>query len=274
MAKNACCVWDLVIPEKAIKLDNLKTWLKDVAKCWCFQLEKGEKTGYEHYQIRLSLKQKSRQCPTPVKEAHYCPTSDANKDNQFYVMKAETRIKGPWTDADEEVYIPRQFRGLLEKLTPWQKYVIESRETFDTRSINLIFDPIGNKGKSTLASLGEIHYGGFVCPQINDHKELMQAVCNHYMDHNIRDSRLLFIDLPRAYDKSNLGNMMAAIETIKNGKLYDLRYHSKTWWIDSPTIWIFTNMEPNLEHFSKDRWKIWVINAHLELIPLNEAIKD
>jgi hypothetical protein len=60
-------------------------------------------------------------------------------------------------------------------------------------------------------------------------------------------------------DKDRLNGIYTAIEQIKKGKLYDLRYKYKCYWIDSPCIWVFTNREPDENLLSRDRWKIYEI---------------
>ena len=44
--------------------------------------------------------------------------------DMFYVMKDETCVEGPWDEREGEKltqYIPRQYRGKLEQLYPFQK---------------------------------------------------------------------------------------------------------------------------------------------------------
>ncbi|WP_445772263.1 hypothetical protein, partial [Rheinheimera sp.] len=54
-------------------------------------------------------------------------------------------------------------------------------------------------------------------------------------------------------------------EQIKKGKLYDTRYKYQEYWIDSPQIWVFSNIEPDLSMLSLDRWRIWTINEQQQL---------
>lgn len=136
--------------------DSVKCVLREWAKKWVFQLEESD-SGYVHYQGRVSLVKKRR-----VRELisassgkllagwHWCATSSACSNNMDYVMKADTRKEGPWSDTDMEVYIPRQFRGLT--LRPWQKQVIDLSNVFDDRTIHLVYDQQGGHGKSTLAN--------------------------------------------------------------------------------------------------------------------------
>lgn len=258
MAKNAVCPWDFTLSQKGVTVEELKTKLKDTCKSWCFQLEKGKETDYLHYQGRVSLKVKSRKGPALFPGIHWSPTSKANQDNMFYVTKDDTRVEGPWADTDKEIYIPKQYRDI--KLYPYQQQIIDSRNIFDVRCIDAIIDFDGNNGKSTVAALGEILYGGIDCPAINDCTKLVQYVYNYCMDNDVRDPKLIFMDLPRAMNKESLYGMYSAIEQLKKGKLVDDRNHGKCWWIDAPRVWVFSNHVPDLSLMSTDRWRLWTIN--------------
>lgn len=236
---------------------------------YVFQLEKGD-SGYIHYQGSFSLVKKRRKAELlkllTVQFEHLAPlTNTSLQEGGFnYFMKADTREDGPWSDKDEEQYIPRQYRHIT--LYPWQEDVIEISRKFDTRTINMIYDPVGNIGKSTVASITELMFKGIDLPPVNDYKELIQVACDICMAKKVRDPSPIMVDMPRAMNKDKLFGIYSAIEQIKKGKLYDMRYHYKEWWIDSPAIWVFSNMEPDLNLLSKDRWKIWRVQD-LKLIP-------
>ena len=114
------CVWDFTIPAEKTNLDSLKDILKEHCKKFVFQLEEGE-SGYKHYQGRVSLKVKARKGPKLNLTEHWSITSGENKDNDFYVMKSDTRIGGPWSDKD--LYIPRQSRNII--LKKWQQEIAD-----------------------------------------------------------------------------------------------------------------------------------------------------
>jgi hypothetical protein len=265
--RSPICVWDTTVSCESHTVDSLKKLFTEHCKKWCFQKEKGAKTGYEHFQCRVSLKLKTRM-PTMagIHPDAWSPTSDENKKNDFYVMKSDTRIDGPWKDDDEEVYIPRQYRNIT--LRPWQTKVIEMSKQFDDRHINVIFDPKGNHGKSLLASYCALFHNGIDLPPINDSKQLMEAMYGVCSSRKIRQCGPVFVDLPRALDKSRLYGLFSAIEMIKKGQLIDLRYAYKEWWIDSPNLWIITNYNPeewsNL--LSSDRWRIYTFDDSNNLI--------
>lgn len=263
-SKSAIAVWDFTINKDRAECETIKSRCREWGKKWSFQLEEG-KEGYLHWQGRISLKSKVRASPDwDDWGCHFSPTSDENKTNTFYVTKMDSRVDGPWSDNDTEVYIPRQFRNLT--LRPWQQKVLEDSEIFNDRIINMVVDGGGNKGKSTLAAICELRHGGIDLPPVNDCKELLQAACDICIAKNTRDPKIMFVDLPRAFDKSRLHGIYSAIEQIKKGKLVDLRYSYKEWWIDSPAIWVFSNREPDLSMLSQDRWRVWTFSEQMDLI--------
>lgn len=256
-------VWDFTIPLQNASPDQIMDICRGHCKKWTFQSEKGEETGYEHFQGRVSLTKKQRLAG--IKKiftfdgAHFTPTSTCNKDNMFYVMKATTRLAGPWSNEDKETYIPRQYRGFMERLLPWQQTIWDQRDEFQPRTINIVFDPIGKQGKSTLASLFELHNAGIDVPPCNDGEKLVQSLCNILVNRKCREPKVLFVDMPRSMDQSKLYGMYTAIEQIKKGKVYDFRYSYTDWWFDAPQIWVFCNTEPHMGYVSRDRWKFWRI---------------
>lgn len=248
---------------------DVKAAVKTLFKKWAFQKEKGD-SGYVHFQGRGSLFKKRRLCELKklfedkgYGDVHLSPSSNNSQVGEcFYVMKDDTRIEGPWTDKDqeeEEVYVPRQYRGLKDNLRPWQQEVWDSADEFDPRSIHLIYDPTGNNGKSTVASLMDLYRRGIDLPPMNDAEKLIQSVADIFIARELRQPKVVFVDLPRAMDKRKLGGLYTAIEQIKKGKVYDVRYHYKEWWFDSPQIWVFTNIEPDLSMLSRDRWVLHTI---------------
>ncbi len=256
MTTNAICTYDFTTSRGVItKVDFIKK-LNKFAKKWCFQLEKGLKTGYEHWQGRLSLKVKSRLTDLVARwdmKTHFSITSKCNQRNNFYVMKEETRLEGPWLSEDnEDSYIPRQIREIT-KLYPWQESVIEKSKVWDTRHIDVIVDKEGNIGKSILVGWMRAYKLGKVLPYCNNFKDIMRMVCN------MPTATTYVIDMPRAIDKEKLHSMYSGIESVKNGYAYDDRYHFTEKNFDCPNIWVFTNTVPDMSLVSMDRWRIWMV---------------
>lgn len=265
-----CYVWDFTCSYEHDRwISGSEKPLKDLLLKKCkkhaFQLEKGTETGFIHWQGRVSLHSKKRLKSLRVHfedsvlcAAHWSITSAPNKGNVFYTTKEDTRVAGPWLDTDEVIYIPRQIRE-MEALRPFQKSIIDSAEVWDTRTINLLFCPNGNIGKSLLVGYCRAHKIGRALPPINDHKDLMRMVCD------LPTSKMYLFDMPRAQNKDRLYGLYGAVETIKDGYAYDDRYHFKEKVFDCPVIWIFTNLLPEMSMLSKDRWKVWRVDEDYEL---------
>jgi hypothetical protein len=272
MTESALAVWEFRCNE--CELESFKSRLRQVFKKWVFQLEESD-GGYRHYQGRGSLiKRRRKQELLPVlrsaglDDLDVRPTITTEHTKEaFYQTKADTRVDGPWKDTDTELYIPRQYRGLMDRLYPFQQKVIDSVFEFDSRAIQLVYCQFGAKGKSTIAALCCLHYGCIRIPAVNDAEKLIASVCDILHAKKERNPRAVFLDLPRAMDKTKLRGIYTAIEEIKCGYVYDLRYTYKDWWFDSPAVWVFTNIEPQMDYLSPDRWKIWTINYVYELVP-------
>jgi len=272
---NELATWDFTLSaEKNEDEKVLKDNLRIICKKWVFQLEKGEVTGFLHYQGRISLIKKKRlnalinlfKTLPNWKGVHFTPTSNAGTTNFNYVMKLDTRIKGPWTDKDEIIYIPRQVREMGE-LRPFQKYIVDNYHIWNTRDINIIYCETGNLGKSLLVGYMRAHKLGRALPPVNDYKDLLRMVCD------LPTSRCYLFDMPRSLNKDRQYQFFSAIETIKDGYAYDDRYNFKEKVFDCPNIWIFTNTIPETEMLSEDRWKIWTINKkNFELEEYNECM--
>ena len=277
---NPVCTFDFTIPacigereepEHYVNEQEIKDWCREHTKKWAFQLEMSEE-GYLHFQGRVSLKQKKRldYVKKNLKlypQMHWSITSTANRDNFFYVMKEDTRIEGPWTDKDVEIVIPRQIREIVDNKEwyPWQRYLMDHIHDWEPRTVNCIYDPVGNKGKSTVSTYLCVTRAACQIPTCNDYKDVLASVID-------RDKLGAYlIDMPRGIHKESLGNFYGAIETIKSGNASDKRYKFREVFFDSPNVWVFTNILPDKNLLSKDRWKIWSINSKKELVPYEEG---
>jgi len=251
-------------------MEEIKTILVEYCKKWTFQQEECPETKRKHFQGRLNLKEKTfseKSCAKLLKvNWRLSVTSKNNKDNDFYVAKEGSRIDGPWKDTDVEIYIPENVRNI--NLYPWQQQTIDSAEIKDDRTVNVIIDKKGSSGKSTIARFMECREKAIWLPPMNDPKELMQAMCCICMDKKLRNPKLVYINLPRAMDQTRINGIFNTIEQIKDGKLYDFRYHYKKYYIESPQIWIFMNIRPDTNALSNDRWKLWEIDEDKKLISI------
>lgn len=270
-----CYVWDFTLPRLDLDENILKDNLRKQCKKYSFQLEKGE-SGYEHWQGRVSLiKKKSLKALinsfsvyTHWAKAHFSITSSNAKGDMFYVIKDDTRIDGPWTEKDEIKIITTQMKlfnswGLL----PWQETAKEICQQFCLRTIDLIYDPIGNAGKSLFSE--HMEYEGLAeeIPPFRMMDDIFQWVATRPI------KSAYIVDMPRGMKKDKLGDFYSGIEVIKNGVAYDKRYTAKKIRFNRPRVFVFTNTLPALDLMSKDRWCIWTISKN-ELVKWNDLLEN
>lgn len=263
-ADNAIYCWD--ITWKYIEdepREEVQDWCETHCDKWAFQLEKGQKTGYMHWQLRVSLITKARVPPKLSAGARYSPTSNENRNNFDYVTKDHTRLEGPWKwDEFVEKFIPWHLKDKELSLWPWQQVVWDSAniENRNERQINVIVDEIGCQGKSVISSLMDLHGRGYDITAWNDFKIVTQSLQNILSTEKNRDPKVLIFDLERGRNQQELAGLYTAIERIKKGKVEDWRYKHQKWWYHPPVIWVFMNTMPLRSLCTNDRWVFWTIN--------------
>lgn len=243
--------------DSACLIRELKQW----AKKWAFQLEKCPTTDRLHFQVRLSLIKPKRlteimsQCTI---KGNWSITSEATHKgcNFNYVMKADSRVEGPWIDTEYEDPPPltRQLVAFQEREKyPWQVQIEQWCGELDDRSIKLIYDDIGNSGKSIMSEYLEYHRKAFEIPPLKDMEDIMQFCMS------FKAQTVYLIDMPRAMKKDKLAGFYSGLESLKNGYVYDKRYAAKRRRFDRPQVIVFTNKMPEWSFMSKDRWQPWVM---------------
>ncbi len=275
---NSIACFDMTMSRTQCEADELQEWLKTNTKKWGFQGEVGAE-GYKHWQGRFSLIKKTR-LSTLIKTFPWkggddgsvrlsCTSDNARQEINFYnyVTKDDMTATGErYTDKD--TYIPRQIKKIKE-LKIWQQTIITLLEKPDDDHINVIIDGEGYSGKSTLALWAECHGLGFAMPPVSDMKDMMQIAME------MKQQRAYFIDIPRSVDQTRMTSFWAGIESLKRGKVYDLRYKYRQKLIDAPHIWVFMNQEPNINAITTRRWKLWRIEEEeLVRIPMAELMKE
>lgn len=250
-------------------LDSAKliTELRQWCKKWTFQLEKCPTTDRLHFQGRCHLFSKKRESEIASQctfKAHWTPTCDAVHQGQNfnYVMKADSRIEGPWIDTEyeEPPVLTRQLVNFTQhEKRPWQKQVEEWCGELDDRSIKLIFDEIGNSGKSIMSEYLEYQGLAFEIPPLKDMEDIMQFCMS------FKSQKVYLIDMPRAMKKDKLCGFYSGLESLKNGYVYDKRYAAKRRRFDRPQVVVFTNVMPEWSYMSKDRWEPWVMQPDYSL---------
>lgn len=109
-------------------------------------------------------------------------------------------------------------------------------------------DTKGNVGKSWLC--GALYERGLACivpPTIDTVTKMMQWVASGY-----RGEPYIVIDIPRSWKWSK--ELYTAVESIKDGLVYDTRYSAKMRNIRGVKVLCLTNETPKLDKLSVDRW--------------------
>lgn len=272
--------WDFRANEDYYTASQLITFCKQYAKKWAFQKEKGD-SGYVHWQGRISLfKRKFKhQVWQYFKDENMAvpnylePT--VNKEfrtgSQFYVLKKETRIEGPWTDHNLEdqktdtrlVTFANVLRD-TSNMYPFQLEILSSGTVEilqrDLRVVNLVVDTKGNSGKSSIAKYIHTYRKGYDMPVLNDFEKIIYTTCNILKGNNDTNPGIMLFDMPRAMAKNKLHGIFSAFEQIKKGYVYDLRNKYKDWDFIPPSVWVFVNESLDLSMLSSDRWRLYKIS--------------
>lgn len=269
--------YDLTLDASACDVQTFKCFLHQWAKKWAFQVEEGSESGYRHYQCRMRLYNKRRLSEIISRTAHFwegksrhwsVTSANVHEGQNFnYVMKADTRVEGPWTDQDFEAppVLTRQLRSFAqEQFYDWQKQVKEMCYEQDDRTIKLIWDTEGAAGKSIMAEYLEYNDLAFEVPAMRQMEDIMQCVMS------VKVHKCYLIDMPRAMKKDKLCDFYAGLEALKNGVAYDTRYHFKKKRFDRPQVIVFSNRLPLWEFLSLDRWEVWMMkrDKSLERFPV------
>lgn len=253
-------------PSLKTQVKAMKRFLKAVATSWTFQLERAPTTSTLHFQGRLTLKVRMRRSQIQAKLVDYCnkaahwsrEVAGGEEASSDYCSDPEKRApgqySGPWTSSSAKPYIPPQFRG---KPNAFQQEVIERLKNQNTRQILAVVDERGNIGKSWLSGfLGSRGEGLTIPASVKDSNALLQYV-HSFVTADPAKQWTIILDVPRSMEQRDWPNWLAAIESIKNGVVHDLRYHGRVTYFHWPKLVIFTNAKPPEAHLSSDRWDFW-----------------
>ena len=244
-------------------LGMFKDLLTEFGEKWIFQLE--DTGDNPHYQAFINLKERKR-LNTFIKEwndynfevdddtiidfkgSEITPASKAGKKSlQDYVMKADTRIAGPW--ANKNVYMGED---LPSKLLPWQDYILNDiKGPVCDRTINWLVDTSGCMGKSKFCKYVNYYKHGTKLTY-GSTKDLLYLVSKY------ANEQAYIFDLTRTKPRDFASqDVYATIEEIKNGDFINLKYDCEKVIMRVPHIWVFSNSPPEMGNLTKDRWKIW-----------------
>jgi len=211
------------------------------------------------------------------------------KENINYCSKIVDRVVNTRVHTNFKFYDGSdiKFMNEVESRRPFQQSIIsmvlnQQENDFlpaSDRSIIYIDDRLGNMGKSKIVKWFTHKFPNKVASfSANSDAQLRSAAID------AGERSLIFVDLPRATSQlkeynDKLGNILAALEDIKNGCISSSFYGQyRNILYDSPHMIIFANTAPPNNLLSNDRWKLYTINHQFELIAqkndLNESLKN
>lgn len=196
--------------------------------------------GYKHWQIRLQTSNKDffKWCKRNIPEAHVEEATDS--------WEYERKEGVYWCSNDTNEIRKLRFGEPNKK----QKWVLKALKNQNNRQVLVWYDPLGNQGKTWLVGhLWEQGKACYVPPTLGTPKEIIQWVHSSY-----NDEGLIIIDIPRSWKWNEA--LYTAIETIKDGLVYDPRYSAKMKNIRGVKVLCMSNTMPRVSALSSDRWII------------------
>lgn len=206
--------------------------------------EVGE-NGYKHYQCRVVFKSEKDWAhlksvfagvgsitPSHVRDFKYC-----EKEGKFY--RSWEKVLNKFADLN---------------LLGWQGMAVADLSEQNDRQITVIVDPEGNNGKSWLTKYLVCNRICNLVPVLGDYKDMMR-ICM------AKAGTGYVIDMERTQNPAKATGLWRAIESVKNGYLFEDRYNFRDMWIEPPKVLVLTNDNPPIETLSADRWRIYGI-AH------------
>lgn len=205
---------------------------------WTIAYEVG-RDGYRHIHVRLNARSTFEELQQSFPGVHI---EEGSTDEDWYERK-----DGHFVSSEDTVDVRRCRFG---KLRPNQQEVLELLDRQSDRQVLVWFDSTGGIGKSFFTRwLVERRRAYYVPPTVDNSKQIIQYVCAGY-----KGQPYIVIDIPRSAKWNQ--SLYTAIESIKDGLVYDTRYTAKIRDIWGCKILVLTNTMPNLDALSKDRWII------------------
>jgi len=213
---------------------------------YVFQEEKGE-SGTPHLQGVVSLKKRMRWTEFGLpKDIHWECVKHVPLCYE-YCSRASKRFGKCWS---LKYPIPLKLKILDEaNFNDWEKDVVNFIKTEpDDRTIYWLWSAKGGIGKSTFCKYLAYTFNAILCG-----KGQYSDIINIMFKANMDKTNLVVFDLPR-----NNGNKISysALEAIKNGLIVNTKYETGSKLFNSPHIIVFSNMAPETDSMSLDRWVI------------------
>lgn len=230
-------------------LDQFKSVLNVLGK-WVFGYETAPTTGTKHLQGYINLNTKERITGLIKKLGsgiHFEKCKGSEIDNIKYCTKA-----GKW---ESNFHKEKKSLKVIKDLRPWQQSILDmSNNEPDERTINWIYDPIGNNGKTAFSKY-MISKGRAIVATAGDAKDIANLLTNCIESgYDLNDNTTFIFNIARAGHVS-----YKALEGVKDGLMTNIKYEAKQLVFNSPHVYVFSNDLPDFKALSTDRWSVWTI---------------
>lgn len=219
--------------------------------------EVGSKTGTKHLQGYAYFKNPHRlvACKKINDKAHWEIAKGSPKDNLSYCTKEDSEAVVVGFDVEKTFQDKLKDRIYLKfldvKWKPWQAKIIELvNSEADSRTINWVYDKVGNSGKSYLTKYLALTHEIIIA---DGKKDNIFNQVNRKLNEEEKEFKIVVLDIPRSSEGYiNYG----VLEQLKNGLIYSGKYEGGICLFDDVHVIVFANFLPELEQFSLDRWNI------------------
>lgn len=186
---------------------------------------------------------------------------NAKWEHQVYCTKGENIFTN---------YDPWKPIKVIKELYPWQDAVYSmTKDEPDDRTINWVYDPDGNNGKSQFCKFLCVKNKKLFYFSGGKSSDITSQLVLAYNKNGLVPETVL-VNVPRCNDGNISYN---ALEQIKDGLVNTPKYEGGTIIFNSPHVWVFSNHSPDTYKMTNDRWKLWRIeDKNLVLIDIPDDI--
>jgi hypothetical protein len=152
---------------------------------------------------------------------------------------------------------PLKIEPLVDWL-PWQSKLLHEIETYasdDDRTINWIWDPFGNSGKTFFVK----HLADYRDAFVSSHGNVRDLATQ--LKETLKSQPEVTTALFNFTRQSKEHKIYQALESIKDGLLCAQKYLGGTITLPSPQVYVFANYFPDIYEISLDRWLIRTITS-------------
>lgn len=275
--------WDFTLNCEDNRDDSIQRCMHQYATHWAYQAEEAKRV---HYNGRLQLigkhgKRRAYEMAalfkgSPLEGAYWSITSTNGSKTFNYGLKADTRLRGPWTDLMSVPPDPKEAKEqeIVDVLRPFQKELLEI--DLGPRTICWVYNPTKRAGKSEFMRHAVFWKKALCVPQHYTVSEAMKFISGG------GNFRLYIWDLPAAWSATSkeAAVMYSTLESVKDGILSDWRHRTTQKTIKRPQIIVLSNALPECQRWREentDRVEVFTIDPFNELVnydPMDQPVID